>query len=184
MAPNSPTSSRLVLGLKVALFKAWSFTDRLIPPLPEQAAEARKQAAVCIIVGIEPVKSTRATEEKIVSLLATARWGPFLRSCDQRVYQDDKLAHDRGGRHLLALPHIDQPVVDALQIGVEALGHESGPGQQVQVDFAEFRVAFTSEPGVLRKVWLFSMVLGHSRWLWGRFRQNQTLETVMRRDPL
>jgi transposase len=48
------------------------------------------------------------------------------------------------------------------------------------VDFAEFQVEFTSEPGVTRKVWLFSMVLGHSRWLWGRFCPNQTLETVRR----
>jgi len=48
------------------------------------------------------------------------------------------------------------------------------------MDFAEFQVEFTSEPGVMRKVWLFSMVLGHSRWLWGRFCPNQTLETVMR----
>ncbi len=57
---------------------------------------------------------------------------------------------------------------------------ETPAGQQAQVDFAEFQVAFTSEPGVTRKVWLFSMVLGHSRWLWGRFCPNQTLETVMR----
>ena len=39
---------------------------------------------------------------------------------------------------------------------------ETPAGQQAQVDFAEFQVAFTSEPGVTRKVWLFSMVLGHS----------------------
>ena len=57
---------------------------------------------------------------------------------------------------------------------------ETAPGQQAQVDFAEFQVEFQAEPGVLRKVWLFSMVLGHSRWLWGRFCPNQTLETVMR----
>lgn len=57
---------------------------------------------------------------------------------------------------------------------------ETAPGQQAQVDFAEFQVDFGAEPGVLRKVWLFSMVLGHSRWLWGRFCPNQTLETVMR----
>jgi transposase len=57
---------------------------------------------------------------------------------------------------------------------------ETPPGWQAQVDFAEFEVAFTSEPGVTRKVWLFSMVLGHSRWLWGRFCPNQTLETVLR----
>lgn len=57
---------------------------------------------------------------------------------------------------------------------------ETAAGQQAQVDFAEFQVVFLSEPDVLRKVWLFSMVLGHSRWLWGRFCPNQTLETVMR----
>jgi transposase len=49
---------------------------------------------------------------------------------------------------------------------------ETAPGRQAQVDFAEFQVEFRAEPGVLRKVWLFSMVLGHSRWLWGRFCPN------------
>lgn len=36
---------------------------------------------------------------------------------------------------------------------------ENAAGQQAQVDFAKFQVAFTSEPGIVRKVWLFSMVL-------------------------
>ncbi|SNT76941.1 Transposase [Paracoccus seriniphilus] len=57
---------------------------------------------------------------------------------------------------------------------------ETAAGKQAQVDFAEFQVEFICEPGVIRKVWLFSMVLGHSRWLWGRFCPNQTLGTVMR----
>lgn len=57
---------------------------------------------------------------------------------------------------------------------------ETLAGQQAQVDFAEFQVEFTSEPGLVRKVWLFSMMLGHSRWLWGRFCPNQSLDTVMR----
>ncbi|BCI69142.1 integrase [Komagataeibacter intermedius AF2] len=57
---------------------------------------------------------------------------------------------------------------------------ETGAGVQAQVDFAEFQTVFTGEPGIVRKVWLFSMVLGHSRWLWGRFCPNQGLETVMR----
>lgn len=48
------------------------------------------------------------------------------------------------------------------------------------MDFAEFKVEFTDEPGVVRKVWLFSLVLGHSRWLWGRFVSSQNLQTVMR----
>lgn len=57
---------------------------------------------------------------------------------------------------------------------------ETGAGQQAQVDFAEFPVTFTAEPDVQRKAWLFSMVLGHSRWIRGRFCANRTLETVMR----
>ncbi|GBQ40842.1 transposase [Komagataeibacter europaeus LMG 18890] len=57
---------------------------------------------------------------------------------------------------------------------------ETGAGVQAQVDFAEFQTVFTGEPGIVRKVLLFSMVLGHSRWLWGRFCPNQGLETVMR----
>ena len=46
---------------------------------------------------------------------------------------------------------------------------ETPPGRQAQVDFAHFRTVFTDEPGVERIIWLFSMVLGHSRMLWGRF---------------
>lgn len=57
---------------------------------------------------------------------------------------------------------------------------ETPAGRQGQVDFAQFRVEFTDEPGVVRIVWLFTMVLGHSRWLWGRFCATQDLQTVMR----
>ena len=56
---------------------------------------------------------------------------------------------------------------------------ETPPGKQGQVDFAEFKVEFTDAPGVVRKVWLFTMVLGHSRWLWGRFCASQDLQTVL-----
>ena len=57
---------------------------------------------------------------------------------------------------------------------------ETEPGHQGQVDFAEFTVEFSDQPGERRKVWLFSLVLGHSRWLWGRFGFNQKLDTVLR----
>ncbi|MEM9438536.1 MAG: helix-turn-helix domain-containing protein [Pseudomonadota bacterium] len=57
---------------------------------------------------------------------------------------------------------------------------ETPAGKQAQVDFEEVSVEFTDEPGVTRKVYLFSMVLGHSRWLWGRFASSQNLQTVMR----
>jgi len=57
---------------------------------------------------------------------------------------------------------------------------ETPAGRQAQVDFAEFKMEFTDEPGVVRKVWLFSIVLGHSRWIWGRFCASQDLQTVLR----
>lgn len=57
---------------------------------------------------------------------------------------------------------------------------ETPPGRQAQVDFAQFRTEFTGEPGVMRIVWLFSLVLGHSRCLWARFVLQQDLPTVLR----
>jgi len=58
--------------------------------------------------------------------------------------------------------------------------YETPAGHQAQVDFAEFRVEFTGEPGQERKVWLFAMVLGHSRYLWAQFVLHQDLPTLLR----
>ena len=57
---------------------------------------------------------------------------------------------------------------------------ETPPGRQAQVDFAHFRAVFTDEPSVERVVWLFSLVLGHSRLLWGRFVPHQDMQTLLR----
>jgi transposase len=57
---------------------------------------------------------------------------------------------------------------------------ETPPGRQAQVDFAHFRTAFTDEPGAERIIWLFSLVLGHSRMLWGSFVLHQDLPTLLR----
>jgi transposase len=57
---------------------------------------------------------------------------------------------------------------------------ETPPGHQAQVDFAQFQVIFTDEPGVVRVVWLFSLVLGHSRLIWARFVPHQDLQSVLR----
>jgi transposase len=57
---------------------------------------------------------------------------------------------------------------------------ETAPGEQAQCDFAEFRVGFTDEPGIRRRINLFSFVLGHSRAFWGRFVEHQDLHTVLR----
>ena len=48
------------------------------------------------------------------------------------------------------------------------------------MDFAQFRVEFEDEPGVVRILWLFTIILGHSRWIWGRFCATQDLQTVLR----
>lgn len=57
---------------------------------------------------------------------------------------------------------------------------ETAPGEQAQVDFAQFKLAFTDEPERLRVVWLFSLVLGFSRYLWGRYVYSQSLAVVLR----
>jgi transposase len=57
---------------------------------------------------------------------------------------------------------------------------ETPPGRQAQVDFSFFRVVFSDEPSVERIVWLFSLVLGHSRMLWARFVVRQDMQTLLR----
>lgn len=57
---------------------------------------------------------------------------------------------------------------------------ETPAGQQAQVDFARFVTEFSDEPGATRIVWLFSMVLGHSRFIFARFVMHQDLQTLLR----
>jgi transposase len=57
---------------------------------------------------------------------------------------------------------------------------ETPPGEQAQVDLARFETEFTDEPGVKRIVWLFSLVLGHSRLIWARFVVHQDMQSVLR----
>ncbi|MCB1739994.1 MAG: IS21 family transposase [Gammaproteobacteria bacterium] len=57
---------------------------------------------------------------------------------------------------------------------------ETPPGHQAQVDFAQFQVCFTDEPQRVQVVWLFAMVLGWCRYLFGHFVLRQNLETLVR----
>ena len=57
---------------------------------------------------------------------------------------------------------------------------ETPPGHQAQTDFAAFAARFERQPDSPSRIYLFTMVLGHSRYLWGRFCDNQTLQTVIR----
>ena len=67
-----------------------------------------------------------------------------------------------------------------VEVSAYEVRFETPPGRQAQVDFAHFRTVFTDELGVERIIWLFSMVLGHSRMLWGRFVLHQDLQTLLR----
>lgn len=60
------------------------------------------------------------------------------------------------------------------------LRFETPPGVQAQVDFARFAVEFADDPGTSRVVWLFSLVLGHSRFLFARYVLHQDLQTLLR----
>ncbi|WP_292491103.1 IS21 family transposase, partial [Mesorhizobium sp.] len=57
---------------------------------------------------------------------------------------------------------------------------ETPAGYQAQVDFARFITEFTDAPGVMRIVWLFSLVLGHSRYIFARYVMHQDLQTLLR----
>ena len=57
---------------------------------------------------------------------------------------------------------------------------ETPSGHQSQVDFVRFLTVFEDEPGMTRIIWLFSMVLGHSRHIVGRFVLHQDLQTLLR----
>ena len=57
---------------------------------------------------------------------------------------------------------------------------ETPAGAQAQVDFARFVVDFADDPGTTQIVWLFSLVLGHSRFLFARYVLHQDLQTLLR----
>jgi hypothetical protein len=40
---------------------------------------------------------------------------------------------------------------------------ETAAGEQAEVDFAQFRTAFTLDPDQIVTLWLFTLVLGYSR---------------------
>jgi transposase len=57
---------------------------------------------------------------------------------------------------------------------------ETPPGRQGQVDFAHFKAVFSDAPQAPQVVWLFSLVLGHSRYLYAQFVLRQDLATLIR----
>jgi transposase len=97
------------------------------------------------------------------------------------VVRQDLAAEKNIHVHLRTVERAVQPYRQALR--AEALAtvrFETPPGRQLQIDFARFVTTFTDEPGATRIVWLFSMVLGHSRFIFAHFVMHQDLQTLLR----
>ncbi len=92
----------------------------------------------------------------------------LLREIQQRGYE---------GRYTVVVDYVRQ-IRPLAEVDYE-IRFETPPGRQAQVDFAHFQVEFLAEPGIRRRLYLFAMALGHSRYLWGRFCENQKLQTVL-----
>src|ERR1700750_2563494 len=152
-----------------------------ISAIARQVGLDRKTVRRYISQGLEP--PTYGPRQPRVTLLQA--FEPFLRQrlaafpqlTGRRLHRELRDRGYSGGYTILTelLREIRPSEPAAFEVRFETL-----PGRQAQVDFAHFRTVFTDDPGVERIIWLFSMVLGHSRMLWGRFVLHQDLQTLLR----
>jgi transposase len=152
-----------------------------ITAIARQLSLDRKTVRKYIARGLEPPAYTpRPPRER--------RLAPFLPYLRERVAAYPALTGSRLWRELKERGYAGgyTAVTDYLRAVRPALPapfevrYETPPGQQAQADFARFVVTFANEPGVTRIVWLFSMVMGHSRHIWARFVLHQDLQSVLR----
>ena len=141
----------------------------------------RKTVRKCIARGLEPpVYGPRQPRQRLIDPFVaylrervTAYPGltgrRLLRECRERGY---------GGGYTAitdVLRELRRARLPAFEVRFE-----TPPGDQAQVDFAQFQLQFTDEPSITRIVWLFSFVLGFSRLIWARFVHHQDMQTVLR----
>ena len=141
----------------------------------------RKTVRRYIAQGLEPPtygpRQPRVTQLRAFEPYLRERLAAFPQLSGRRLHRDLRDLGYHGGYTILTdLLREIRPV----QMSPFEVRFETPPGRQAQVDFAHFRTIFTDEPGVERIIWLFSMVLGHSRMLWGRFVLHQDLQTLLR----
>lgn len=113
----------------------------------------------------------------------------FMDFVRERVTAFPDLSAARLTREIRALGYVG--AYTAVKRYLAAIRPEHGPklyevrfetpaGIQAQVDFARFVVDFADDPTTSRIVWLFSLVLGHSRFLFARYVLHQDLQTLLR----
>lgn len=118
-----------------------------------------------------------------------SKLAPFLDYLRERVAPFPELSAVRLNREIRELGYARANT--AVKRFVAAIRPEHGPkpfevrfetpaGQQAQVDFARFVVSFADEPATDRIVWLFSMVRGHSSFIFARFVMHRDLQTLFR----
>src|SRR3954469_21251624 len=141
----------------------------------------RKTVRRYIARGLEPPAygpgEPRATQLQAFEPYLRQRLGAFPQLTGRRLHRELRELGYTGGYTILTdlLREIRPSEPSPFEVRFE-----TPAGRQAQVDFAHFRTVFTDEPGVERIIWLFSMVLGHSRMLWGRFVLHQDLQTLLR----
>jgi len=152
-----------------------------VSAIAERTGHDRKTVRKYIRRGLKAPKyksrSPRATVVTAFEAYLRERVGAWPELSGARLLREVRELGYRGGKTVLNdfLRTVRPPPAPVFE-----LRFETPAGRQAQVDFAEFRVEFTGQPGVERKVWLFAMVLGHSRYLWGQYVLHQDLATVLR----
>jgi len=152
-----------------------------VSAIARQTGLDRKTVRKYIAAGVQvPQYGPRALRACVIDAFATyvaERIGQYPELSERRLLREIRELGYAGGR--TALGDWLRRVRPAREAGFE-VRFETPAGRQAQVDFAHFNVEFEDVPGVRRSVWLFSLVLGHSRYLWGRFVEHQDLQTVLR----
>jgi transposase len=152
-----------------------------ISAIARQVGLDRKTVRRYIGQGLEPPtygpRQPRISQLQAFEPYLRERLAAFPQLTGRRLHRELRdLGYSGGYTILTELLREIRPV----EVSAYEVRFETPPGRQAQVDFAHFRTVFTDEPGVERIIWLFSMVLGHSRMLWGRFVLHQDLQTLLR----
>ena len=151
-----------------------------ISAIAQQTGLDRKTVRRHLAAGIQPpTYGPRASRGSLIDAYTEylqARIAHYPGLSAQRLLREIQAQGYTGGyATLTAYLHTIRPPKES---GYE-VRFETPAGHQAQVDFAHFKVRFRYDPQVVRVVWLFSLVLGHSRYLFGRFVWRQTLDVVV-----
>jgi transposase len=151
-----------------------------ISAIARRVALDRKTVRRYIAQGLEPPtygpRQPRISQLRAFEPYLRERLVAFPQLTGRRLHRELRDLGYSGGYSILTdlLREIRPVEVSSFEVRFE-----TPPGRQAQVDFAHFRTVFSDEPGVERIIWLFSMVLGHSRMLWARFVLHQDLRTLL-----